>query len=267
MEEEISVFGANYPEAGMKPVYCSENEAIRLLASDSLRTAITTRPLNEAEEKMVTSRTLSPRTAIVATDAMALVVNKENPDSLITLDEIKGIVTGKITRWEQLAHSTQEGELKLIFDDSGSSTVRYMVDSLCQGEKFQGNLYAQGSNEAVLETVKSDPTVIGVVGANWLKEAKDSALSTFDNLDVRVMWVSRFDAPYEVFRQPFQYYIATGEYPLLRTVYVITTDPRVTSMVKNFFFFLTGQRGQLIICNSSQLLPHLPVQVKEVTRK
>ncbi len=265
MEEEVFVFGANYPEATMKPVYCSENEAIRLLVSDSLRIAVTTRPLNDAERKIVESHTLTDRADLVATDAMALVVNKSNPDSLITLDEVRGIVTGKITRWEQLSHSSQKGELKLVFDDSGSSTVRYMQDSLCLGQKFQGNLYAQGSNESVLETVKEDPSVIGVVGANWLKDAKDSALSSFDNLDVRVMWVSRFNAPNEIFRQPFQYYIATGEYPLLRSVYVITTDPRVTSMVKNFFFFLTGQRGQLIICNSSQLLPRLPVQIKEVS--
>ena len=125
MEEEIFVFGANYPEATMKPVYCSENEAIRLLVSDSLRIAVTTRPLSETERKIVESHTLTDRADLVATDAMALVVNKSNPDSLITLDEVRGIVTGKITRWEQLSHSSQQGELKLVFDDSGSSTVRY----------------------------------------------------------------------------------------------------------------------------------------------
>ena len=118
---------------------------------------------------------------------------------------------------------------------------------------------------AKLEAVKNDPNVIGVVGANWLKEPSDSALSSFAGLDVRVMKVSRFSAPNELFVRPYQYYIATGEYPLLRSVYVVTTDPRVSSMVKNFYFFLTGQSGQLIICKSSQLLPHMPVQVKSVT--
>ncbi len=265
IEEELSVFGASYPEASVKPVYCDENEAIRLLVSDSLRIAVATRPLNSSEKKIVASHSLSDRTDIVATDAIALIVNKQNRDSLITMDEVRGIVTGKITRWEQLSHSSKKGSLKLVFDNSGSSTVRYMKDSLCLGDKFRGNLYAQGSNEAVLDMVKSDSSVIGVLGANWLKDPKDPALSSFDSLDVRVMWVSRFSAPNEIFRQPFQYYIATGEYPLLRSVYVTTTDPRVTSMVKNFFFFLTGQRGQLIICNSSQLLPHLPVQVKDVS--
>ncbi len=265
MEEEMKVFSAKYPEAGMKPVFCSENEAIRLLASDSLRLIVSTRKLNAAEKKMVASHTLTARESPVATDALALVVSKQNADSLITLDEVKGIVTGRITRWEQLAHSSRKGKLKFVFDDAGSSTVRFMVDSICRGSKFQGNLYAQGSNEAVMETVKNDPDVIGVVGANWLKNAADSALSSFANLDVRVMKVSRFSAPDEMFVRPYQYYIATGEYPLLRSVYVITTDPRVSSMVKNFFYFLTGQSGQLIICNSSQLLPHMPVQVKDVS--
>lgn len=265
MEEEMKVFSVKYPEAGMKPVFCSENEALRLLVNDSLRIALTTRPLSAADKKMLSTHTLTARESLVATDALALIVSKEAPDSLITVDEVKGIVTGRITKWEQLAHSSRKGELKLVFDDPGSSTVRFMVDSICRGEEFKGNLYAQGSNEAVLEAVKNDPNVIGVVGANWLKEPSDSALSSFAGLDVRVMKVSRFSAPNELFVRPYQYYIATGEYPLLRSVYVVTTDPRVSSMVKNFYFFLTGQSGQLIICKSSQLLPHMPVQVKSVT--
>ena len=54
---------------------------------------------------------------------------------------------------------------------------------------------------------------------------------------------------------------------MLRTVYVMTTDPRTTSMVKNFYFFLKGQDGQKVICNNSQLLPRSQVQVRNVSVK
>ena len=74
----------------------------------------------------------------------------------------------------------------------------------------------------------------------------------------------RDDARREFFR-PYQYNIATAEYPLLRSVYVICTDPRSQSLERVFYFFLKGQKGQLIICNYSQMLPITPVQIKAVS--
>lgn len=265
MEEEIQTYGLKYPTASMLPVYCSEHEALQLLLTDSLRSCIVTRKLSKEEIDHVGLKKLRPTQSLIATDAMALIVNKENKDTLITLDEIKGIISGRITRWEQLAHAKKKGELKLVFDNQGSSTVRYMMDSLNDGKKLSGNLFAQGSNRAVLDLVKENEDVIGVVGANWLKESTDSVYRvSFSGLDMNVMRVSRFNAPNERFFTPLQYYIATGEYPLLRGVYVITTDPRVRSLEKNFFYFLKGQNGQLIINKSSQMLTTLPVQVKDV---
>lgn len=267
MEEEAETFGLRYPTAAMKPFFCSEDSAIRLLLDDSIRMCIATRPLSKAEKEIVASHTLSVTSSPIATDALALIVNKANSDSLITLDEIKGIVAGKITRWEQLKNSRRKGELKLVFDHSGSSTVRFMKDSLNGGRDLAGNVFAQGSNLAVIQAVKENPEIIGVIGANWLNANGDTALSSFKGLDFNVLKVSRFTGEGEAYFRPFQYYIATGEYPLLRTVYVMTTDPRTKSMMKNFYFFLKGQVGQTIICDHSQMLPHMPVQVKDVSVK
>ncbi|MGN1241247.1 MAG: PstS family phosphate ABC transporter substrate-binding protein, partial [Alloprevotella sp.] len=172
MQEEVETFAMMHPEAGMKPVYCSEDSALRLLLADSLRCCVVTRKLLPNELDIIKAHTLGAKQALVATDAVALIVNKNCPDSLITLDEIKQIVTGKITRWEQLAKSSKKGTLSLVFDHSGSSTVRFMKDSLCAGRDITGNVYASdsGTNRSVIEMVQRDPDIIGVVGTNWLKE-------------------------------------------------------------------------------------------------
>ena len=266
MQEEVETFSMMHPEAGMKPVYCSEDSALRLLLADSLRCCVVTRKLLPNELDIIKAHTLGAKQALVATDAVALIVNKNCPDSLITLDEIKQIVTGKITRWEQLAKSSKKGTLSLVFDHSGSSTVRFMKDSLCAGRDITGNVYASdsGTNRSVIEMVQRDPDIIGVVGTNWLKEGVDSVLTSFKNLPVSVMKVSRKSGADAFYVRPFQYYIATADYPLLRSVYIINTDPRTQSFVKQFYFFLKGQKGQTIICNNSQLLPITPVQVKSV---
>ena len=266
MQEEVETFAMMYPEAGMKPVYCSEDSALRLLLADSLRCCVITRKLLPNELDIIKAHTLGAKQALVATDAVALIVNKNNPDSLITLDEIKQIVAGKITRWEQLEKSSKKGTLSLVFDHSGSSTVRFMKDSLCAGRDITGNVFASdsGTNRSVIEMVQQNPDIIGVVGTNWLKEGVDSVLTSFKKLPVSVMKVSRKSGADAFYVRPFQYYIATADYPLLRSVYIINTDPRTQSFVKQFYFFLKGQKGQTIICNNSQLLPITPVQVKAV---
>lgn len=264
MEEEIETFGLLNPSSAMKPVYCSEDSAIRMLLRDSVRCAITTRKLSKDELDVLKNYKLDAKQAMIATDAFALIVSKDNPDTLIAVSEIRDIVSGRITRWEQLKHSGKKGELKLVFDNSGSSTVRYMRDSLLAGQQVAGNLYAQGSNQAVIDAVKDNPEIIGVVGANWLKGKSDSVLTSFENLDVKVLKVARKDGKNEIGWRPYQYRILTGDYPLIRSVYVILTDPRVRSYTKSFFYFLKGQKGQTIICNSSQLLPYTPVQYKSV---
>lgn len=264
MAEQLQQFGLSHIEANLLPVYCSEDSAIRLLVQDSLRSIVVTRPLNEKELLKIREAGHSASQSMIASEAFALIVNKANPDSTIRLSEVKKIVSGKISDWSQLRDSKKHGKLSLVFDNSGSSTVRYMRDSLCSGHELKGNLFAQGSNLAVIQAVKENPNAIGVVGTDWLRGKSESVLPNFNSLDVRVMLVTRSDSEYPQFYRPYQYNVAMGQYPLVRSVYTITTDPRDRSMPKLLYFWLKGQKGQLIFCNNSQLLPVMPVQVKSV---
>lgn len=263
MKEEVEQFGLLHPEASMQPYYVTEDSAIHMLIDDSVRCCITTRKLTEVERDIIKRRTGNALHSLIAYDAIALVTNKQNPDSLITVEELRKIVSGEITHWNQLERGTQKDEIQVVFDNSRSSTVRYMTDSLCFTKKLGGNLYAQGSNTAAIEAARNNKNVIAIVGADWLRN--DSVLSTFRNLDVQVMMVSRKGGKEADYFRPYQYYIATGDYPLTRSVYAITTDPRRRSAVKSFYFFLKDTKGQTIICNGSQLLPYAQVQVKDVT--
>ena len=231
--------------------------------------AVTTRPLNENEKTIVQQHNLPLLQSKLAYDAFALIVNKQNPDTVINVNELRQIIQGKITRWEQLEMGTKKGELNLVFDASGSSTVRYMKDSLNGGKDLQGNVFAQGSNMKVIQTVKENPNTIGVISTDWLRvhQGDTTALQTFYGLDVRVMLVGKVGKAKADWQRPYQYYIATGEYPLVRTVWEIVTDPRTRSTMRSFYFFLKDNDGQRVINSSSQLLTRNQVQIKEVMIK
>jgi phosphate transport system substrate-binding protein len=261
LSEAVQQFNMRYVEADMKPYYVSEDSAIHMLLDDSVRCCIATRKLTDVEKQIIKQKVGHVMQTPIATDAIALVVSKNNPDTLITVDEIRDIVSGKITRWEHLERGQKKGEIKVVFDDSRSSTVRYMTDSLCRTKKLEGNLFAQGSNLDAIQAARENKDVIAVVGVDWLR--KDSVIKSFYDLDVNVMMVSKKGGEEADYFRPYQYYIATGDYPLVRSVYVITTDPRRQSLLKNFYFYMKGNSGQLIICNGSQLLPYSQVQVRE----
>ena len=248
------------------PVYCSEDSALRLLLNDSVRMAITTQPLNDKQKEFVAAHHLAVTQSKIAYDAFALIVNKANTDTVINLEELRGIVQGRITDWKQLEVTHRSGKLSLVFDASGSSTVRYMKDSLNAGKELKGNIFAQGSNLKVIEAVKENPNVIGVVSTDWLRQQKgdSTTIQSFQGLDVNVMLVGKLGKKAGDWQRPYQYYIATGEYPLVRSVWAISTDPRTRSTLKSFYFFLKDNVGQRVICNSSQLLPRNQVQVREV---
>lgn len=263
VSEELAVFNTRHETAVLMEQYVPETDALNLLLQDSLRLIITTRPLSEEEiNAIANAHLLKVRQQVVAYDAVALIQHKSNPDSLITIGEMQKVMVGSVKNWKELGGP--DAEIEVVFDNSGSSLVRYVHDSICGGRDFGGIVKEAGTNSAVIDYVAQTPGALGIVGVDWLRNPNDSTRLRFND-NIRVMSVSRSAVADEGNSfQPFQYYIATGQYPWTRGVWAITTDPRQRSMGLNFYYFLSDEAGQLIITRSSQLLPSMPVHVRTV---
>ncbi|WP_455498582.1 PstS family phosphate ABC transporter substrate-binding protein [Coprobacter sp.] len=246
IDQEINVFEGLYPTANIIPVYTDEVEAITALIQDSVRLAVTTRRLSQEEIKVLNARKLFPKEVKIATDGVALIVNKQNPDTLITMDQLRRILTGEVTDWKQIYPKSKLGKLQLVFDNPNSSTVRYAIDSICAGKPLSKNLNAQDNNENVIDYVSKVPNAIGVIGASWIGNKNDSTRLSFSDR-ITVMGVSRDDVAYPSNSyQPYQAYLAMGLYPLTRDVYIITTDPK-SGLPSGFTTFVSSDKGQRII--------------------
>lgn len=66
--------------------------------------------------------------------------------------------------------------------------------------------------------------------------------------------------------KPWQAYLALKEYPLIRDVYVILTDPR-QGLASGFTGFLTSDRGQRIILKAGIVPATQPVRICQCERK
>jgi phosphate transport system substrate-binding protein len=253
LQEEIDVFEALTPKASIIPIYTSEVNAINLLLKDSVRVAIATRPLSSKENEYLKSKQFYARSYKLATDGIALIINKNNVDSLISVENLQKILTGETLNWKDIFPKSKLGNFQIVFDNQNSSTVRYAIDSISKGKKLSKKLYAQNNNLEVIDFVSKTPNAIGIIGVNWLGNRKDTTNLSFKN-DVRVMSVSaESEAKVDNSYKPFQAYLFYGYYPLNRTVYIIVNDP-IGSLQTGFSTFLTSDRGQRIILKSG-LLP------------
>lgn len=268
LSQEIDVFEYIYNKASIIPYYVDEHAAIDSIIEMKSKMAITTRPLNEKEIEFLKSNKKNVKQSQIAVDAIALIVNPSNPTEILSKGEIAEILSGKVTEWDKVAPGAR-GTIKVVFDHQGSSTARYMRDSLLNGEPFAPNVYAQKNPQAVFDAVASDKNAIGVIGVSWVTDdmgfrertreeitaavkANDSTEIKFNN-QVKVLKVRRDDEVTAY--KPYQYYIFTGEYPLYRQIYMITTAAGGT-LSHGFYSFVTGFEGQKIM-QMSGILPRV----------
>jgi len=264
--KEIVVFENKYQDAEVTAIYTDEVDAIDLLLKDSVQLAIATRKLTEGEKKLLESKRLYARETKLATDGIALIINPKNPDTLISIPQLQQIMTGEITKWNELYSSSKLGNIVLVFDNTHSSTVRFAIDSICKGKTLSQNLYAQKTNEEVIEFVSKTPNAIGVIGVSWLGDKSDSLRLTFIN-NVKLMGVCRTGTATEYNSyQPYQAYLALRQYPLTRDVYAILTEPR-NGLATGFLSFLCSHIGQLVILKEGIVPEYGQVNVRSVNIK
>ncbi|SHG09155.1 PstS family phosphate ABC transporter substrate-binding protein [Dysgonomonas macrotermitis] len=260
VQEEIDVFEALNKDASIIPTFASEVDVFNLLLKDSLRLIVAARDLTDAEKQGLLNRKLQPRTQKIAVDGIALIINKENTDSLISMSQIKKIMTGEIDSWKQINEQSKYDQIAVVFDNPNSSTVRFIKDSINRGEPLAERLKAQENNKAVLDYVSRTPNAIGVIGVNWVSNPTDTTNLSFTDR-VRVMSVSKSDpATRQSSFQPYAAYLALGEYPLRRDVFVITSDLRGT-LPAGFVGFLVGDRGQRIILKAGLIPATRPMRL------
>lgn len=262
-EEEIAVFEAQYNQTGIVPIYTSEVDAITLLLRDSVRWVLATRPLSGDELESFHSNKFFPESIKIATDGVALIVNRQNADSIFNVSTLKKIFSGEITRWNQLSADSKLGEIQVVFDHRNSGTVRYVLDSICGWGNLSDRCHAAGTNRDVIEYVTRTPGAMGVIGVNWISDEQDSLCRDFRK-EIQVARISRAELPtYGNSYQPYQYYLYTGQYPLSRDIYILLNDPR-SALPTGLTSFFAGARGQRIILKAGLLPATMPVNIVNV---
>ncbi len=249
---EIQVFQSLYQATTIHVKYEPEDSLFKDLMKDSVQVIVAGRKLTTEEETFYKDKQLFPEQVKIATDAIAILVNNDNPDTMLTMDKIKAIFNGDST-WD----APGKGHITVVFDHENSGNSRYIRENLMKGSKFPPNCFALNSNPQVIDYVSKNKGALGIIGVNWVSNDYDSATESFLN-KAKVVYVSLTNGGQHF--QPYQYYIKTGGYPLCRDIYMIKTEPYV-GLGSGFLSFVTSDKGQRIIFHEGILPATVPTHI------
>ncbi len=237
IDEQIKMFESSNPGIKVNVFYKPEAECLRDLISDSAtKLVIVTRGLNKKEERYFEdSMNYIPRYDKIATDAIAVVVNRESADTIFTLKSLKDLLSGKLGDKQQV-----------VFDGlSATSAIRFALDSILQGAGFDTSVVRGVSNsKEVLNYVAENKNAIGLVGISWIGNPEDTAQVNMLK-KIKIAYVQCGSCPDSAFIIPNQLSILTKRYPLVRGLYYILKE-NYSGVGARFVDFMQFERGQLI---------------------
>jgi phosphate transport system substrate-binding protein len=264
VESERDIFQHTYQDAKVNPIYTNESDGMKMLLNLKINLLITSRYFKASELKNLRARDFSPVGVKLAYDALALIINKNNTDTCISVNDIKNILNGKVTKWSDIYPKSRRGEIVLVFDNKKSSAVHFAEDSILGGKPITSkNVVATNKTADVISYVEKTPGAIGIIGSNWLNDKGDSTNLTF-NKNIRLMSVSRLPKanPLNSYK-PYQYYIYDGSYPLIRTIFALLNDP-YNGLPWGFAHFIESPKGQLIMLKSGLLPVQGNITIRDV---
>lgn len=259
-DNQIYTFESIYKNAHIHVNYLPENEALTQMINDSCKVVVMCRDITAIERKSFEAKNLFPISTKIAEDAIVLLVNPENNDTILTVEQVKSILLGKDSLWSQISKASGLDGIKVVFDNAGSANARYMKDTLLQGKDFASNVFAVKSNPEVIEYVSTHKNAIGILSVNWISDIDDSVTTNILK-KVKVVAISK-DADSEPFKA-YQAYIKTKEYPFTRSVYMINRQTR-SGLGMGFVSFVAGDKGQLMILKAGLIPAIAPVRLVQV---
>jgi phosphate transport system substrate-binding protein len=239
VDDQAAVFEGTYYGAKIAVKPKSEGELINDLLSQKAKVAVTARNLTKEELQKFEKSKINPRVTPFAIDAIALISNKSNNDTLIALKSVIDFMQGK-----------SDARIKgLVFDNPNSSTVRYMKDLAKVKEIPANGVFSFKTNDEVIKFVSENDGMIGVVGVNWLSQPSQNMVDIVKKINVLSVKGLKDNNYYS----PTQNDLAELKYPLARDLFIINCQG-YSGLGMGFASFIAGDIGQRIVLKSG-LLP------------
>jgi phosphate transport system substrate-binding protein len=264
IDAEIYTFTTFYQYAKITPDYKPEWDVISDFMNDSVQVIVTNNKLTEDQTEYLREQNFIVKTVTFAYDALAIIINKENNDSLLTYNNIQDIFTGKKTSWKEITAESKLDKISVIFDNSKSGNVRYFKEKFEITGNLPDNFYAVNNNEEVIDHISRNINGMGIISASWISDTNDSLSMSFIN-KIRVAAISQPFMDESTYYHPYQASIYNKSYPFTREVYLISRET-FAGLGSGFIAWMTNEKGQKIVLRSGLVPATMPIRIQQFAK-
>src|SRR3989338_1748124 len=231
------------PQVRMTVTGGGSGTGIAALINGEADIADSSRAMKEKEITQAKERGINPSELIIARDMLSVVVNKDNPLSELTLEQISSIFKGETTNWKEVGGNNQE--ITLYGRQSTSGTYVFFMEDVVKGDYSQNMRNLEGS-QAIVEAVKQDKNGIGYDGLGYVVDDDGKVINGLKVIKVARDQNSEYLSPLD--------YSSQAEYPISRLLYqYFAKKPEQGSTLYNFLRFELSEKGQEIVTKSGFL--------------
>lgn len=188
--------------------------------------AMLSRPLKETEFKAAAEKGIQPMAAVVAYDAIVMIVHPSNPVKNLTLEQIAKIYAGEIKNWKDVGGA--DSEIVAVTRDSNSGTFESFNHLVMGKAKIAASAEVVGSNGAARQRVQTTKGAVAFVGIGYLDKS-------VKGLNVEGV-------------EPAPETVVSGEYKISRPLFIFTDGaPAMGSELFRFVNFYLTKDGQKIV--------------------
>jgi phosphate transport system substrate-binding protein len=173
---------------------------------------------------------------VIARDAIAIVINPQNPVNELTLQQLSDIYSGKIKNWEEVGGENRP-IVRLSRETNSGTHVYFLEEVLRLGDKnnqtfFSPETLLLPSSEGIGAEVRQNPNAIGYDGLGYVTD------------DMKVVAVAR-DAE-STYVLPSAETVNRGEYPIARDLYMYT-DGQPIDVIATYLDWILSLDAQEIV--------------------
>jgi phosphate transport system substrate-binding protein len=224
------VYMQKHPDVTVQVTGGGSGTGISALINGTTDICNASRPMKDSERDMLKEKSGSRGIEIkCALDGLSIYLNEANPVKELTLEQIKGIYTGKITNWKAVGGPDQK--ILLYGRENNSGTYVYFKDEILMGEDFASATQHLPGTAAVVNAVSRDRWGIGYGGSAYGKGIREAGVKK--------------DASSPPFR-PTRENIASGAYPISRYLFMYVRK-RPEGAMKQYIDWILGEEGQKIV--------------------
>jgi len=206
------------------------------LISGTCDVAMASRNIKEKEIALAKQKGINPFEIKVALDGLAVVVNPKNPVSRLTIEQLAGIFTGKISNWKEVGG--EDKKIVILSREVNSGTHVYFKEHVLRRqdpngkEEFAPGALLLPSSQAIADEVAGNTSAIGYYGMGYIS-SKQKPIEVAK--DEKSEYVS-----------PVIENVLNGKYPILRPLFLYTNG-EPNGLVKKFVDFTLSKEGQEIV--------------------